>query len=369
VVSLGSNIDPGFNLAAALDMIDAMGDIEILATSTIYESEAVGGDYPPFHNAAVLVETGLGPSDLRSTLKRIEAALGRVRSEDRNAPRTIDLDVTVFGDLQDADLNIPDPQLEEYPFVAIPAGEVAAEMPVPGRNKTLGEIAETMSGAGLRELTMSGTRKMSERDHALSPDEAFEEYGPSDESFNPQFEKLVREQLEILGEDPDREGLIRTPYRVAKAMAYLTRGYTQSLKEVINNAIFQSDTEDMVMLKDIEFYSMCEHHLLPFFGRAHVAYIPNGRVIGVSKLARIVDVFARRMQIQERLANQVADALMECLEPHGVAVVMEAAHLCMLMRGVQKQNSEMVTSALRGSFLSDDRTRQEFMTLVGHEMR
>ncbi len=219
-----------------------------------------------------------------------------------------------------------------------------------------------MAEGDLRKVNMSDTKPM-------SPDEAFEEYGPTDESFNPQFEALVRRQLEILGEDPDRQGIQRTPLRVAKAMSFLTRGYTQSLKEVINNAIFESPDSEMVMLKDIEFYSMCEHHMLPFFGRAHVAYIPNGRVIGVSKLARIVDVFARRLQIQERLSNQVADGLMECLDPLGVGVVMEAAHLCMLMRGVQKQNSEMVTSALRGTFKSDARTRSEFMNLVGHELR
>lgn len=362
VVALGSNIDPAFNLPAAIDMLGSIAGVEVAKLSSTHHSEAVGGDYPPFHNAAVLIDTSLTPADLKDSLLRIEAALGRIRTSDKNAPRPIDLDIILYDDVADQALGIPDSGIEDYWFVAVPAAEVAGDWVVPGRNKSVREIADSLDPSARGKVIMTAI------DNELSPDEAFEEYGPSDESFNPQFESLVRQQLEILGENPEREGLQRTPYRVAKAMAYLTRGYTQNLKEVINNAIFESDTEDMVMLKDIEFYSMCEHHMLPFFGRAHIAYIPAGKVIGVSKLARIVDVFARRMQIQERLTNQVADALMECLEPHGVAVVMEAAHLCMLMRGVQKQNSEMLTSALRGSFLKDERTRSEFMNLVSQHL-
>ena len=363
VISLGSNIDREVNLPAALGAIRAHPNLTLIDTSCVYESEAVGGDYPPFYNAAVVIETDLDLDRLVATLRGIENWLGRERTEDRNAPRTIDLDVTLFGDLNDPERNIPDADLTEYPYVAVPAAEVAGDWTVPGRNRTVAEFAEAAQPGDVRKVPMA------EQELTLSPDEAFEEYGPSDDTFNPRFEALVREQIEILGEDSSREGIQRTPYRVAKAMAFLTRGYTQNLKEVVNNAIFESPDSEMVMLKDIEFYSMCEHHMLPFFGRAHVAYIPNGRVIGVSKLARIVDVYARRMQIQERLSNQVADALMECLEPMGVGVVMEAAHLCMLMRGVQKQNSEMITSALRGSFREDARTRSEFMNLVGHELR
>lgn len=185
-----------------------------------------------------------------------------------------------------------------------------------------------------------------------------------DEIFDPEYEELVRKMLAHLGEDPDREGLVKTPLRVAKAMRYLTRGYHQDVKEVINSAMFESDAEDMVLLRNIEFYSMCEHHLLPFYGKAHVAYIPDGHVIGLSKLARITDVFSRRLQIQERLTNQIADSLMESLEPKGVAVAMEGVHLCMLMRGVEKQTSSMVTSAVRGSFRTDARTRAEFMGFI-----
>jgi GTP cyclohydrolase I len=168
-----------------------------------------------------------------------------------------------------------------------------------------------------------------------------------------------------IGEDPDREGLVRTPLRVAKAMDFLTNGYATSLNEVVNNAVFDAeDADEMVLVKDIEFYSMCEHHMLPFFGKAAVAYIPKGKIIGLSKVARVVDLFARRLQVQERLTNQVADAIVEILDPLGVGVVMEGQHLCMMMRGVQKQDSSTVTSAMRGTFKRDPRTRSEFIDLV-----
>ena len=181
------------------------------------------------------------------------------------------------------------------------------------------------------------------------------------EVYDPVKEHLVREMLAEIGENPEREGLKRTPLRVAKAMDFLTSGYHMSAEEIIKKAVFEEDVKEMVIVRDIEFYSMCEHHMLPFFGHAHVGYLPNGKVVGLSKVARVVDVFARRLQVQERLTNQVADALMEHLGAHGVAVVMEASHTCMMMRGVQKQNSTTVSSAMRGSFESDARTRAEFM--------
>jgi GTP cyclohydrolase I len=170
--------------------------------------------------------------------------------------------------------------------------------------------------------------------------------------------------LEAIGEDPKREGLLRTPTRAAKAFEFLTNGYRQDLDAIVNGAIFSSDASEIILVKDIELYSMCEHHLLPFIGRAHVAYIPNGKVIGLSKIARIVDVFARRLQVQEQLTVQIADALMKCLDPSGVGVVVEAKHLCMMMRGVEKQNSVMKTSCLLGSFKEDARTRSEFLALL-----
>ena len=177
------------------------------------------------------------------------------------------------------------------------------------------------------------------------------------------FTAMVRRMLEYLGEDPEREGLRRTPARVEASLRWLTRGYHESVDNVVRGAIFEEPHESMVMVRDVELYSMCEHHMLPFFGRAHVAYLPNGRIVGLSKIPRLVDIFARRLQVQERLTDQIADALMDVLEPHGVGVVIEAYHLCMMMRGVEKQNSKTVTSALRGSFL-DGSTRDEFLRLV-----
>ena len=167
-----------------------------------------------------------------------------------------------------------------------------------------------------------------------------------------------------LGEDPDRQGLRRTPARVEAAMRFLTRGYHHSVAEVVGKAIFDEAHENMILVRDIELYSLCEHHMLPFFGRAHVAYLPRGRIVGLSKIPRIVEVFARRLQVQERLTDQIADALMEVLEPHGAGVLIEASHLCMMMRGVEKQNSRTVTSALRGAFRDDPKTRSEFLRLI-----
>ncbi|NRA97349.1 MAG: GTP cyclohydrolase I FolE [Planctomycetes bacterium] len=174
---------------------------------------------------------------------------------------------------------------------------------------------------------------------------------------------LVKQQLTHLGEDPSREGLVRTPERVAKSFEFLTSGYRTDVQSLINGAIFEEDCSEMVLVRDIEIYSLCEHHMLPFFGRAHVAYIPNGRIIGLSKIPRIVDAFARRLQVQERLTQQVAEALNDALEPRGVAVVIEARHLCMMMRGVEKQNSSATTSAMLGIFREDPKTRTEFLEL------
>jgi GTP cyclohydrolase IA len=177
-------------------------------------------------------------------------------------------------------------------------------------------------------------------------------------------EKLVRELLVAMGEDPSREGLLRTPARVANALAELTSGRNLTAAEVVGEGIFHEDCSEMVIVKDIEFYSLCEHHLLPFYGRVHVAYIPDGKILGLSKVARVVDVFARRLQVQERMTVQIAEAIEQILSPKGVGVVADAAHLCMMMRGVGKQNSSTMTSCLLGGFRSDPRTRNEFLGLV-----
>ncbi|MGH7620250.1 MAG: GTP cyclohydrolase I FolE [Gemmatimonadaceae bacterium] len=182
---------------------------------------------------------------------------------------------------------------------------------------------------------------------------------------NDEFRELVRRQLELLGEDPDREGLKRTPQRVATSLAWLTRGYEMDAAQVVGQGIFDAEgATNMVMVRDIELYSLCEHHMLPFFGKAHIAYIPNGKIVGISKLPRLVEVFARRLQVQERLTEQIASAIDDTLHPQGVGVVIEAYHLCMMMRGVEKQNSQTITSAVRGLFRSDPRTREEFLTLA-----
>jgi GTP cyclohydrolase I len=177
------------------------------------------------------------------------------------------------------------------------------------------------------------------------------------------FTDLVAEQLRQLGEDPNRDGLRRTPVRVEQSLRWLTRGYELSVHDVIGDAIFQEDHHNMVIVKDIEMYSLCEHHMLPFFGKVHIAYIPNGRIVGLSKLPRVVEVFARRLQVQERMTEQIAESLMDVLRPEGVAVVIEAAHLCMMMRGVEKQNSKTITSAMKGVFMDDIGSREEFLRL------
>src|SRR5688500_17779232 len=182
------------------------------------------------------------------------------------------------------------------------------------------------------------------------------------------LEDLVRRQLELIGEDPDREGLLKTPARVAASLKWLTRGYERDARQVIGDALFEETHANMVMVRDIELYSMCEHHMLPFYGKAHVAYIPNGHIVGLSKLPRVVDVFAQRLQVQERLTEQIAEAICEILDPLGVGVVIEAYHLCMMMRGVQKQNSKTITSALSVVIRDDQKTRDEILRLVhtGH---
>ena len=178
------------------------------------------------------------------------------------------------------------------------------------------------------------------------------------------MQDLIRQLLAELGEDPSREGLLNTPRRVEKALKFLTSGYETDVDATLNNALFTVDYNEMVIVKDIDFYSLCEHHLLPFFGKCHVAYIPNGKVVGLSKIPRLVDIYARRLQVQERLTNQIASTLLEKINPLGVAVVTEATHLCMAMRGVEKQNSVAVTSAMLGAFRSDARTRSEFLNLI-----
>jgi GTP cyclohydrolase I len=185
-------------------------------------------------------------------------------------------------------------------------------------------------------------------------------------SAEKEMQNLITRQLTLMGEDPRRDGLLKTPERVQKALEFFSKGYKQDLKEILNEALFDIDYEEMLIVKDIDFYSLCEHHLLPFFGKCHVAYIPTKKVIGLSKLPRIVEIFSRRLQVQERLTKQIADAIQETISPRGVGVVMKAQHLCMMMRGVEKQNTVAVSSAMLGSFRSDHKTREEFLNLINN---
>jgi GTP cyclohydrolase I len=368
LIALGSNIDPERNLARAVTMLSRQPGIKLEAASAIYESAPEGARTPQaaYLNAAVLVETHLDPHALKEALRSIESALGRVRMEDKYASRPIDLDIAGYGQLVfDLDGSpIPDPDILRYPHIAVPLADVAPDWVYPEqgeRQRTLRQIANDLLHAkgDLRMLTDKQLTVLSTDGHYAGDLEA-----RAGEVYDPQFESLIEQMLGRLGEDPEREGLRRTPLRVAKAMDFLTSGYNTSLEEVVNEAIFDNCCQEMVIVRDIEFYSMCEHHMLPFFGKAHVAYIPDGRIIGLSKVARVVDMFARRLQVQERITNQVADTMMQVLTPLGVGVVLEASHFCMMMRGVSKQSSSTVTSAMRGSFQSDPRTRAEFLQLV-----
>jgi GTP cyclohydrolase I len=364
VILLGSNIEKERHLPEAIRLLRRHHRIEVRKVSRFFESPAVGGppDAPSFFNAAIVACTDFGPEELRTELRQIERVLGRVRTADRYAPRTIDLDIAYYSDLvaEFDGWQLPDPDMSRVAHAAIPIADVAPDWidPVSGRSTYDLMLALEAPVDDVRPVV---SIRLATPYEARGP----EDFDQPGDVYAPQLEAIVRSQLVEIGEDPDREGLIRTPLRVAKALDFLTYGYSTSLEEVVNNAIFDAEgADEMVLIKDIEFYSMCEHHMLPFFGKAAVAYLPKGKIVGLSKVARIVDLYARRLQVQERLTNQIADAMLEILDPHGVGVVVEGRHLCMMMRGVQKQDSSTVTSAMRGTFKSDPRTRSEFVDLV-----
>jgi len=363
VILAGSNVDRDRCLPEAVRLMRRTPHMTVERVSACFDTVAIGDgpNAPNFYNAAVLVSTTLEPEDLRDALRRIEDELGRVRTDNPNSPRTIDLDIVFYADLaKDFDgWSIPDPGIEMHKHVAVPVADIAGDWIHPVSGLSAKQIAEDL-GDHNDEFTPSRAKEFSNPYVTRAAD-----FDDAPDVYAPRLEELVRAQLVEIGEDPEREGLQRTPLRVAKAMDFLTSGYTTSLDEVVNDAIFDAEgAEEMVVVRDVEFYSMCEHHMLPFFGKATVAYLPKGKIIGLSKIARIVDVYARRLQVQERLTNQIGDALTEILDPHGVGVVMEGKHLCMMMRGVQKQESNMVTSSMRGTFRSDPSTRSEFLDLV-----
>ena len=364
VILAGSNIDKERCLPESIRKLRRQPDITVRSVSTCYESEAVGGssDTPDFYNAAVLVTTTLDPETLRDRLHQIEDELGRVRTDDPNAPRTADLDIIYYADLvKDFDgWSVPDPAAEAEAYIASPVSEVAPRHVHPVSGRTTTEISQSIDtehpevapNRAIRLSTPYTTRSLPDFDDVEGV-------------YAPRLEEIVREQLVEIGEDPEREGLQRTPLRVAKAMDFLTSGYSSSVAAVVNDAIFDAEgAEEMVVVRDVEYYSMCEHHMLPFFGKAHVGYLPKGKIIGLSKIARVVDYFARRLQIQEILTKQVANCVNEAIDAQGVGVVIEAQHMCMMMRGVQKQNSSMTTSCMLGNFRIQAQTRDEFLRLI-----
>ena len=364
IISLGSNIERERHLPEAIRLIRRNRHIDVQKVSRFFESDPIGGpeDAPLFFNAAVWACTELDPEELRAALRHIEEVLDRERTDDPNAPRTIDLDLTYYqGVVKDfGEWQVPDPQAESAPHIAIPIADVAPDWEHPVSGLTAYDIV-TQLEAGEENVRPVTAITLSAPYQTRSP----QDWDGDVEVYAPHLESLVRLQLLEIGEDPMREGLLRTPLRVAKAMDFLTSGYSTSLDEVVNNAIFDAEgADEMVLVKGVEFYSMCEHHMLPFFGKATVAYLPNEKIIGLSKVARIVDLFARRLQVQERLTNQIAAALERALDPIGVGVIIEGKHLCMMMRGVQKQDSSMTTSAMRGTFKSSARTRSEFLSLA-----
>ncbi len=367
-LSLGSNIEPERHLETTLALLERFGVLQRI--SSVYESDAVGEvSQSRFLNVAVLLRTAHSAESLKEhALSWIEEVLGRQKSADINAPRCIDVDITLFNRqvTTEAACPIPDPNLLEHAFVAIPLAEIAPDYVHPVVGQTMTQIAQRFEGgpevvrirADL-SLTPPGTRVGEptglSNGGLLGGDEGIQE--------------SIRVILRSMGEDPAREGLVHTPDRMARMYAELTSGYGQDVQRIINDALFDVTYDEMVIVKDIDYYSLCEHHLLPFFGRAHVGYIPADKVVGLSKIPRIVEMFSRRLQLQERMTRQIADCLEDALCPAGVAVVIEGTHMCSIMRGVKKDNIKMVTSTMLGSFRENAKTRAEFMALLGLKTR
>ncbi len=385
-IFIGSNIDREKKYLEAVRCLRELGTLA--AASPVYDTAPLGAhpDAPRFYNGAVLLKTNLSPHALRNALREIERALGRVRSADKDAPRLIDLDLVLYGEvtLDDGELRIPDPLLFERGIMAHALAHISPDYVIPPDGPTLGELAcqlrvKTGDMIEVPELSEQVRRLVEPSSEAqLAPTSSLalpalgfadDEWGSpmpngdgladspgslqthlDKEAAHRAIEDAVRTILLSVGEDPTRQGLLKTPERVARAYDELLAGYAVDPVALVNDAFFDSEYHDMVVVKDIEFYSLCEHHMLPFFGQVHVAYIPDGKVLGLSKIPRIVDMYARRLQLQERMTHQIADFIQDLLHPRGVAVIVSGQHMCSMMRGVNKPDSKMVTQILYGEF-------------------
>ncbi len=342
-VSIGSNTAREKNIVAAVATLKKhFGTLRI---SNVYESASVDSSDTFYYNLVVGFGSDLSLTQLATQLRQIELQQGRVRTAEKSPQVSIDLDLLLYGDavIDDGALQIPHRDIERYAFMLQPLAEIAADAIHPVKGKSYRSLWQQFDKSVLNQQCIK---------NFFSKEDVMEDY----------FAKIIT----AIGEDITREGLLDTPKRAAKAFKFLNNGYEKNLDDILNGAIFAADTEDMVIVKNIELYSLCEHHLLPFIGKCHIAYLPNGNVLGLSKLARIVDMYARRLQIQEKLTKQIADAVQTAINARGVAVVIEAQHLCMMMRGVEKQNSVMTTSVMLGTFRQHISTRAEFLSLINN---
>lgn len=392
-IFLGSNIERETNFPEAVQRLRALG--EIVAISPVYDTTPLGGDLdaPRFYNGAVWITTDLSPHALRNALRQIEQEMGRVRTADKYAARTIDFDIALYGELMmhDGDLQIPDPALFERPFMAHALAHLNPDYVIPPDGPTLGELAWRLCARPGDMVEVTELSLQLQQWVSTSPKEQLrmsEHKGPNtrgyddDEWGNPMPEletartlpemrvatdkegsreaiaDAVRTILLHVGEDPERDGLLKTPDRVAKAYDELLAGYHVDPVTMINDAFFDTEYTDMVVVKNIEFFSLCEHHMLPFFGKAHVAYIPDGKVLGLSKIPRIVEMYARRLQLQEKMTQEIADFIQDLLHPRGVAVIVTGQHMCSMMRGVKKPDAKMVTQVMYGAFQDSEIRKQ-----------
>lgn len=386
-IFIGSNIEREKNYPEAVKRLRALGNL--VAVSPVYDTTAIGEgeDAPRFYNGAVRLDTALSPHALRNALREIEHDMGRVRTADKYAPRPIDLDLVLYDEvtLDDGELKLPDPDLFERGFMARALAHLNPDYVIPPDGPTLAELACRLRGRPADMVEVPGTsaqvksfvvkspqeRPVMSEQNALTPrgfrNQEWDASMPDldtartlpDLRVTPEADTdpahaaiadAVRTILYNVGEDPAREGLLKTPERVARAYDELLEGYRVDPVALINDAFFDTEYHDMVVVKDIEFFSLCEHHMLPFFGHVHVAYIPEGQVLGLSKIPRIVEMFARRLQLQEKMTHEIADFIQDLLHPRGVAVIVTGSHMCSMMRGVNKPDAKMVTQVMYGAF-------------------